>query len=241
MSHSRNANRTWETPGPATLGPATLGPRARPGRAARKPALEPREPDAAAHDAGRQPHGGARGLGLHPEGVAYRVACRLFPGFAELPAGFRASLDVYAPLFAAAHGPLSLREREAIARAVAGREGDGFGAPDESSSGADARDAAGEVRPDDDVERERLIAAFAVKVTRRWLAIEGRDVERLLDAGVPASGIRAIAETAAVFHFLAEVSSAMRLRPRLTSGGRAPIAGVASRDPSWRELGRWLA
>jgi len=227
MSHSRNANRNWEAPGPA------VRTRALPGHASRTTATEQRGAS-----------GTARGEGLHPDGAAYRVACRLFPGFADLPAAFRAGLEAYAPLLSADQGPLSLREREAIARAVGGRE-DGFGSFEDRTLTDDA--AASPPTPAADeaatraAEREGLIASFAVKVTRRWLAIEGRDVERLLDAGVPASGIRAIAETAAVFHFLAEVSSAMRLRPRLTSGGRAPISGVASRDPSWRELSRWLA
>jgi hypothetical protein len=185
----------------------------------------------------------SRGEGFDIGSPAYRVACRLFPGFAELPPGFRASLDAYAPLLAVEHGPLRLGEREAIARAVGGREGDGFGTVETRTPAydEDSPDGNDGVAVAQAAHRERLIAAFAVKVTRRWLAIGGSDVEQLLDAGVPASGIRAIAETAAVFHFLAEVSSAMLLRPRLTSGGRAPIAGVASRDPSWRELGRWLA
>ncbi len=229
MSHSRNANVTWEAPRPAP-GARSVAGAARHGGA---PA-ERRRSDAA-----------SRGTGFDPGSAAYRVACRLFPGFAELPPGFRASLEAYAPLLAVEHGPLSLREREAIARAVGGREGDGFGAADPSTTTTTTDEAtthAGSaLAAAQAAQRERLIAAFAVKVTRRWLAIGGSDVEQLLDAGVPASGIRAIAETAAVFHFLAEVSSAMLLRPRLTSGGRAPIAGVASRDPSWRELGRWLA
>jgi len=229
MGHSRNANITWEAPTP------------RPAPSARSGAGAVRHGGAAAER--RRSDATARSNGFDPGSAAYRVACRLFPGFAELPAGFRASLEGYAPLLAVEHGPLSLREREAIARAVGGREGDGFGSLDGHAAGAqDATisdlDALAAAKA---AERERLIAAFAVKVTRRWLAIGGSDVEQLLDAGVPASGIRAIAETAAVFHFLAEISSAMLRRPRLTSGGRAPIAGVASRDPSWRELGRWLA
>ena len=89
-------------------------------------------------------------------------------------------------------------------------------------------------------ERERRIAEFSVKVTGRWLAIGGGDVERLLDLGLTVHAIRAIAETAAIFHFLAEVSAAMLLRPRLARPGRAPMAVVGGRDPSWRELGRWL-
>lgn len=227
MSHSRSANMTWDAPRPAPGARSGAGAARHGGAAAER----------------RRGSGAAHGEGFNPANAAYRVACRLFPGFAELPPGFRASLDVYAPLLAVEHGPLSLREREAIARAVGGREGDGFGAADPTTTTTDqaTTDAGAALAAAQAAERERLIAAFAVKVTRRWLAIGGSDVEQLLDAGVPASGIRAIAETAAVFHFLAEVSSAILLRPRLTSGGRAPIAGVASRDPSWRELGRWLA
>lgn len=172
--------------------------------------------------------------GLHPQSDAFRVACRLFPGFSELPASFRASLDAYAPLFRADSGPLTLREREIVARAVAGHEGDAFGAPAEHD--ADSADAPWNVTD----ERERRVAEFAVKVTRRWLAIDGGDVERLLDLGLTVHAIRAIAETAAIFHFLAEVSAAMLLRPRLSRPGRAAMAVVGGRDPSWRELGRWL-
>jgi alkylhydroperoxidase family enzyme len=175
--------------------------------------------------------------GLHPQSDAFRVACRLFPGFSELPASFRVSLEGYAPLFRPETGPLSQRERELIARAVSGRDADAFGAPHaDDGAGASPPDASGSAD-----ERERRIAEFAVKVTRRWLAIDGADVERLLDLGLTAHAIRAIAEVAAVFHFLAEVSAAMLLRPRLARAGRAPMTVVGGRDPSWRELGRWLA
>ena len=77
-------------------------------------------------------------------------------------------------------------------------------------------------------------------MTRRWLAVDGADVERLLDLGLTVHAIRAIAEVAAIFHFVAEISAAMLLRPRLARPGRASMAVVAGRDPSWRELGRWL-
>jgi hypothetical protein len=214
LRHSRTARRAWnalgETPHDAGSGaPASRFTHG--ARAAR----------AALHDDG-----------LHPQGDAFRVACRLFPGFADLPAAFRASLDVYAPLFRADSGPLTLREREIVARAVAGRDARAFGAPAEES----AQDGPWNLTD----ERERRIADFAVKVTRRWLAIGGDDVERLLDLGLTVHGIRAIAETAAIFHFVAEVSAAMLLRPRLARPGRNRMAVVAGRDPSWRELGRWI-
>lgn len=214
--HSRNAHRAWAALEETADGAGSGAPATRFTR-----------------------QGGARRAslhedGLHPQTEAFRVACRLFPGFSELPAAFRASLDVYAPLFRAETGPLSLRERALIARAVTGREPESFG-------------AATDDRPADDVSpsdvtaaRERRIAEFAVKVTRRWLAIGGDDVERLLDLGLTVHAIRAIAETAAAFHFLAEVSAAMLLRPRLARPGRAPMAVVGGRDPSWRELERWL-
>lgn len=220
LRHSRDAHRAWDTLDGTADGAKSGAPATRFARQA-----------------------GARRASLHEDGLhsqtdAFRVACRLFPGFSELPAAFRASLDVYAPLFRAETGPLTLREREVIARAVTGREPESFGAA--------AAEAAAE-QPDDDespldatAARERRIAEFAVKVTRRWLAIGGDDVERLLDLGLTVHAIRSIAETAAIFHFLAEVSAAMLLRPRLARPGRAPMAVVGGRDPSWRELGRWL-
>lgn len=215
--HSRNAQRAWHALDETT-------PAARPGRAASRFAQDAVVRRAGVHDDG-----------LHPQSDAFRVACRLFPGFSELPASFRATLDGYAPLFRPETGPLSLRERELIARAVTGRDPEVFGAVD---------DGAGATLPEPSSateERERQIADFAVKVTRRWLAIGGADVERLLDLGLTAHAIRAIAEIAAVFHFLAEVSAAMLLRPRLSRPGRAAMAVVGGRDPSWRDLGRWLA
>ena len=231
MRQSRNA-KTWETYGPASAAPPLPA-----GVARSKFAREP---------GGR--HGTPRNDGLQLDGPAYRTACRWFPGFAELPAPFRATLEGYAPLFAAATGPLTLREREVIAHAVTGRDPSGFGSAVEPA--AAAGDTAGAALDDDspnaagwrgEEARERLIAAFAVKVTRRWLAIGGADVEQLLDVGLSAHAVRAIAEIAAVFHFVAEVSAAMLLRPRLAGVGRAPISAVASKDPSWRELSRWLA
>ena len=226
MRQSRNA-KTWETYGPASAAHAVPA-----GAVRSKFAREQR---------GR--HGTPRNDGLQLDGPAHRTACRWFPGFAELPAPFRATLDGYAPLFVAATGPLTLREREVIAHAVTGRDPSGFGTAVENAASVDgtasaAKDAAASHGAD---ARERLIAAFAVKVTRRWLAIGGADVEQLLDAGLSAHAVRAIAEIAAVFHFVAEVSAAMLLRPRLAGVGRAPIAAVASKDPSWRELSRWLA
>jgi hypothetical protein len=237
MSQSRNAKRAWDPDADGAAPAPFIGDAARvaaPGRARR---------DAAAR------HGG----GLQPAGDAFRTACRMFPGFAELPAAFRATVDPYAQLFDPATGPLDLRERELIARAVTGRDAGAFGdaagatttratAPElGDAADAGAGDAIAARIDDAAAARDRLIAEFAVKVTRRWLAIGGGDVERLLDAGVPARSIRAIAETAAVFHFLGELSAAMLLRPRVPPPGRASVAAVASRDPSWRELSRWLA
>lgn len=111
LRHSRNAQRAW----PAladTTSDATSG------RAASRFAQDRGTRPAAAHDEG-----------LHPQGDAFRVACRLFPGFSELPASFRVALDGYAPLFRPETGPLSQRERELIARAVSGRDAETFGAP----------------------------------------------------------------------------------------------------------------
>lgn len=216
LRHSRNARRAWNALDDTNDDAGSRAPASRFTHAAR-------ETRAALHDDG-----------LHAQSEAFRVACRLFPGFSALPASFRASLDAYAPLFREDSGPLTLHEREIVARAVAGREGEAFGAPAE-------HDADGEDVPWNATdERERRIAEFAVKVTRRWLAIGGDDVERLLDLGLTAHAIRAIAETAAIFHFLAEVWAAMLLRPRLARPGHAPMAVVGGRDPSWRELGRWL-
>ena len=216
LRHSRNARRAWNALDDTNDDAGSGAPASRFTHAGA-------ETRAALHDDG-----------LHPQSDAFRVACRLFPGFSELPASFRASLDAYAPLFRADSGPLTLPEREIVARAVAGREGDAFGAPAEHDAGS--ADTPSNVTD----ERERRIAEFAVKVTRRWLAIDGGDVERLLDLGLTVHAIRAIAETAAIFHFLAEFSAAMLLRPRLARPGRAPMAVVGGRDPSWRELGRWL-
>lgn len=217
LRHSRNARRAWHLLDETT-------PVARPGRAASHLAQDAATRRANVHDEG-----------LHAQSDAFRVACRLFPGFAALPASFRASLDGYAPLLRPETGPLSLHEREVIARAVAGRDGEVFGA-DADGAAAGAPQAGTAVG-----ERERHVAEFAVKVTRRWLAIEGGDVERLLDRGVTVREIRAIAEVAAVFHFLAEVSAAMLLRPRPSRPGRAPMTVVGGHDASWRALGRWLA
>lgn len=220
LRHSRNAHRAWHALGETADGAESGAPATRFTRQAgtRRASL---------HEDGLHP-------GLHPQTDAFRVACRLFPGFSELPASLRASLDVYAPLFRADPGPLSLREREVIARAVTSRDPESFGAATEDQPADD--DGPSDVT----AARERRIAEFSVKVTRRWLAIGGGDVERLLDLGLTVHAIRAIAETAAIFHFLAEVSAAMLLRPRLARPGRTPMAVVGGRDPSWRELGRWL-
>jgi hypothetical protein len=217
LRHSRNAQRAWQTLD-------DRAPEAPSGTLATRFTQEAAKRRAPVHEDG-----------LHPQGDAFRTACRLFPGFCELPASFRASLDGYAPLFRADTGPLSLHDREAIARAVTGRDRDAFGM---TSSDEHAAEQSGPADITD--ERARRIAEFAVKVTRRWLAIDGGDVERLLDLGLTVHAIRAIAEVAAIFHFLAEISAAMLLRPRLARPGRAPMAVVGGRDPSWRELGRWL-
>jgi hypothetical protein len=217
LRHSRNAQRAWQalddTPRAATSG--NLASRFTQDTPVRRASL---------HEDG-----------LHAQSDAFRVACRLFPGFSELPASFRASLDGYAPLFRPDTGPLSLPDRELVARAVTGRDRDAFGAPSAPDGAVDASDPA-----DLTDERARRITEFAIKVTRRWLAIDGGDVERLLDLGLTVHAIRAIAEVAAIFHFLAEISAAMLLRPRLSRPGRAAMAVVGGRDPSWRELGRWL-
>jgi hypothetical protein len=217
----------------------------RPASGAHAPSARRPRSKLAREPAGRP--GAAPGGGFERDGAAYRAACRLFPGFAELPSAFRATLDGYAPLFVAATGPLTLHERELLARAVTGREQPGFGSTAGAGQSADdTAAAAADVLGGDDAAassqgvREHLIAAFAVKVTRRWLAIGGADVERLLDAGLSAHAVRAIAEIAAVFHFIAEVSAAMLLRPRIPRVGRTPISAVSSKDPTWRELSRWL-
>ena len=227
MSQSRNANPSWQELGPAT--------------AARKPPSAPLRSRFTRESGPR--NGAAHANDLQPQGASYRVACRLFPGFAELPAAFRATLDGYAALFLPDTGPLSLHEREVIALAVTGRDQPGFGVARQAANDGEqpAGAPADAASPANDEQRDALIAAFAAKVTRRWLAIDGADVERLLDAGMSVHAIRAIAEIAAVFHFLAEISAAMLLRPRLSGVGRAPITAVASKDPTWRELSRWLA
>jgi hypothetical protein len=215
LRHSRNAQRAWQTLDDTTheASSRTIASRFTQDTPTRR---------ASVHEDG-----------LHAQSDAFRVACRLFPGFSELPASFRASLDGYAPLFRPDTGPLSLPDRELIARAVTGRDPDPFGAARVDQDAADAADPAHLTD-----ERGRRVAEFAVKVTRRWLAIDGGDVERLLDLGLTVHAIRAIAEVAAIFHFLAEVSAAMLLRPRLSRPGRMAVVG--GRDPSWRELGRWL-
>jgi hypothetical protein len=230
MGQSRNANRAWASAADGTVATPFIGDAARGTRERRGARPLP-----------------AHGSGLHPSSDAFRNACRMFPGFELVPAAFRATLDPYASYFDADSGPLSLHERTVIARAVSGRDEHVFGAasdvfPPPAIGGPDVPEAGDEPAEAEahDPALDALIAAFAVKVTRRWLAIGGGDVERLLDAGVSARRIRAIVETAAVFHFLAALSAAMLLRPRLPAG-RARVAAVAGRDPSWRELSRWLA
>src|SRR4051812_15049633 len=198
MSHSRNA-KTWEPEETASTA------RALPGSAPPDKLLRRQRPRRVAAHSER----------ATLESEFYRAACRLFPGFGDVPAAFRATFDRYAPLLAADGGPLSLHEREIIARAVTGREQPGFGAVAAEPSDDRRADDTHAAAPRSDEARDRLIADFAVKVTRRWLAIAGSDVEQLLDAELSADAVRAIAETAAVFHFIAEVSAAMLLRPRL--------------------------
>ncbi|MEW6268430.1 MAG: hypothetical protein AB1689_03930 [Thermodesulfobacteriota bacterium] len=139
----------------------------------------------------------------------YREACRLFPGFELLPTALLASFDPYARFFRRDDGPLTLAERETVARAVTGRDEVRLGTP-------------GRLPALDD-ERERLISAFCVKLVHRWSSV-AEEVALMLEAGMSSRIVHSIAETAIVFRYAASLAAAMLCQP--------PARAVAARESS---------
>ena len=196
--------------------------------------------------AGGRDSGPAHGVAaLTPGSLPYGIACRFFGGFARLPGAWLPALDEHAHLFDPAAGPLSLGDREAIARALRGdSEHEAFGAPPEppvsAPDGPGTRSGVGaETAPQPDapavggalpanglLHRRHALRSFA----RAWSSREElqlRDVERLIAAGFSRDEIRTAVRACLAFSFVERLCSAASLQPP-PGGGCAAVAPLAA-------------
>jgi hypothetical protein len=178
---------------------------------------------------------------LVPGNVAYGIACRFFCGFTHLPGAWLPSLDEHAALFEPSFGPLSLGERETIARGLTGDDGPGFGRSEPAAeSKPSSRDAAGGSRGAsgaDAAARDGLLQRYDA-LHRFALSWRGREelrlshVERLLEAGFTRDEIREAVRACLAFTFVERLCAAASLRP--TAAPCAMEAPVARRRAAAR-------
>ena len=160
--------------------------------------------------------------------VAYGTACRLFAGFTRLPPALLEAIRPWGRLFEPETGPLSLADRGAIARGVAGESDralpqERFGRRADAGAGEQAIAAAGLGRSEVErtVARSRALEAFARKLVASRHRMEGSDVERLLAVGLTPTEIRNAARIVPVYKLISYLTAAPCLsalrRPRFAT------------------------